>query len=67
MFPANCYKKVEQETKEIQAKIQEKLGSNPIDKDVIVLYDGETVPEQVCEDIYISWVAFKAFSSNLMA
>ncbi|CAG4993412.1 unnamed protein product [Parnassius apollo] len=41
----NCYKRVESETKEIQAKIQEKLGNNPIEKDVIVLYEGESVPE----------------------
>ncbi|CAK1598900.1 unnamed protein product [Parnassius mnemosyne] len=41
----NCYNRVESETKEIQAKIQEKLGLNPIEKDVIVLYEGENVPE----------------------
>ncbi|CAH2071178.1 unnamed protein product, partial [Iphiclides podalirius] len=40
---ANCYKRVENETKEIQAKIQEKLGNNPIEQDVIVLYEGENV------------------------
>ncbi|XP_068631215.1 large ribosomal subunit protein bL32m [Battus philenor] len=39
----NCYKRVENETKEIKAKIQEKLGGSPIDKDVIVLYEGEDV------------------------
>ncbi|XP_014366787.2 39S ribosomal protein L32, mitochondrial [Papilio machaon] len=40
----HCYKKVEKETKEIQAKIQEKLGNSPIEKDVIVLYEGENSP-----------------------
>ncbi|XP_061377675.1 large ribosomal subunit protein bL32m isoform X2 [Danaus plexippus] len=43
----NCYKKVEAETKEIQEKIQEKLGTNkPIENDVIVLYDGDQLPEK---------------------
>ncbi|KAL0882478.1 hypothetical protein ABMA27_000947 [Loxostege sticticalis] len=42
----NCYKKIESETKEIKAKIVEKLGSSPIDKEVIVLYEGENVPDQ---------------------
>nr|NP_001298805.1 39S ribosomal protein L32, mitochondrial [Papilio xuthus]BAM18400.1 mitochondrial ribosomal protein L32 [Papilio xuthus] len=41
----HCYKKVEIETKEIQAKIQEKLGNSPIEKDVIVLYEGENPPD----------------------
>lgn len=42
-----CYKKVEKETKEIQDKIQEKLGNSPIEKDVIVLYEGENAPNMV--------------------
>ncbi|XP_049870463.1 39S ribosomal protein L32, mitochondrial [Pectinophora gossypiella] len=42
----NCYKKVEQETKEIQAKIKEKLGLEPIEKDVVVLYEGENLPDE---------------------
>ncbi|CAH2105590.1 unnamed protein product [Euphydryas editha] len=43
----NCYKRTEIETKEIQAKIEEKLGNNkPIENDVIVLYDGENLPDE---------------------
>ncbi|CAH0725192.1 unnamed protein product, partial [Brenthis ino] len=46
----NCYKKVEAETKEIQEKIKEKLGNNkPIENDVIVLYNGEELPEETKE------------------
>ncbi|CAF4767322.1 unnamed protein product [Pieris macdunnoughi] len=42
----HCYKKVEAETKEIQEKIVEKLANKPIENDVIVLYDGENLPDQ---------------------
>ncbi|XP_047528888.1 39S ribosomal protein L32, mitochondrial [Vanessa atalanta] len=46
----NCYKRIETETKEIQAKIEEKLGNNkPIENDVIVLYDGEKLPDETKE------------------
>lgn len=38
---ATCYKKVMDETKMMQAKIEEKLGLNPVDKSVVVLYEGE--------------------------
>lgn len=44
----NCYKKIGKETKEIQGEILKKLGSGPIEQDVIVLYEGETLPDQVC-------------------
>lgn len=37
----HCYDKVRQETELIQEKIQNELGLSPIEKDVIVLYDGE--------------------------
>uniref|UniRef100_A0A1B0F9Z2 Large ribosomal subunit protein bL32m n=1 Tax=Glossina morsitans morsitans TaxID=37546 RepID=A0A1B0F9Z2_GLOMM len=37
----NCYQKVREETKLMQEKIQEELGLEPIEKDVIVLYEGE--------------------------
>ncbi|XP_055638743.1 39S ribosomal protein L32, mitochondrial [Toxorhynchites rutilus septentrionalis] len=36
-----CYKKVRDETEQIQDKIQAKLGLNPVDKEVVVLYDRE--------------------------
>ncbi|KOB69433.1 Mitochondrial ribosomal protein L32 [Operophtera brumata] len=42
----NCYKRVEEETKLIKDKIIEKLGNQPIEQDVVVLYEGENVPEQ---------------------
>ncbi|XP_013190197.1 large ribosomal subunit protein bL32m [Amyelois transitella] len=42
----NCYSKVKEETEEIKQKIQEKLGTGPIEKDVIVLYEGDSTPEQ---------------------
>lgn len=38
---AHCYKKVLDETKDMQQKINAELGLNPIEQDVIVLYDGE--------------------------
>ncbi|XP_058445407.1 large ribosomal subunit protein bL32m [Malaya genurostris] len=37
----NCYKKVRQETELIQEKIQAQLGLDPVDKEVVVLYDRE--------------------------
>ncbi|XP_053603778.1 large ribosomal subunit protein bL32m [Plodia interpunctella] len=42
----NCYSKIKVETEEIKQKIQEKLGSGPIEKDVIVLYEGDNTEEQ---------------------
>ncbi|XP_038220202.1 39S ribosomal protein L32, mitochondrial [Zerene cesonia] len=42
----NCYKKIEAETKEIQDVIVKKLGNKPIENDVIVLYEGENLPDQ---------------------
>lgn len=42
----NCYKKIGKETKEIQGEILKKLGNGPIEQDVIVLYEGETLPDQ---------------------
>lgn len=37
----HCYKKVMDETKAIQEKILDKLKLNPIEHDVVVLYEGE--------------------------
>ncbi|XP_073942522.1 large ribosomal subunit protein bL32m-like [Choristoneura fumiferana] len=42
----HCYKRVEEETKLIQTQIKHKLGSGPIQNDVIVLYKGENLPEK---------------------
>lgn len=36
-----CYERVKEETRAMQKIITEKLGLNPVDKEVIVLYDGE--------------------------
>lgn len=40
-FAANCYTRIMGETKEMQEKIAEKLGLNPVESEVVVLYDGE--------------------------
>ncbi|XP_046398190.1 39S ribosomal protein L32, mitochondrial [Ischnura elegans] len=37
----NCYAKVKQETEAIQSSIQNSLGLSPVEKDVVVLYEGE--------------------------
>lgn len=37
----NCYDRVRKETTEMQEQIQEQLGLDPVDKDVIVLYENE--------------------------
>lgn len=37
----HCYEKVKIETKEIRDAIKKKLGLSPVEKNVIVLYDGE--------------------------
>ncbi|TMW50639.1 hypothetical protein DOY81_004298 [Sarcophaga bullata] len=37
----HCYNKVREETKQMQDKIQEKLGLNPVEQEVVVLYEGE--------------------------
>lgn len=41
ILPAHCYEKVKKETEEIQTKIQEELKLDPVEKDVVILYDGE--------------------------
>lgn len=41
LFLGHCYNKVKAETEEMQNAIEEGLGLNPVDKDVVVLYDGE--------------------------
>ncbi|KAM7364126.1 mitochondrial ribosomal protein L32 [Cochliomyia hominivorax] len=37
----HCYNKVREETKQMQDQIQQQLGLNPIEQDVVVLYEGE--------------------------
>ncbi|EDX15107.1 39S ribosomal protein L32, mitochondrial [Drosophila simulans] len=45
-----CYQKVLKETELMQSKIQETLGLDPVDKEVIVLYEGEKA-EQSTDDL----------------
>ncbi|KAH8340910.1 large ribosomal subunit protein bL32m [Drosophila kikkawai] len=45
-----CYQKVLKETELMQEKIQENLGLDPVDKEVIVLYEGEKA-EQSAEEL----------------
>nr|CAG4643619.1 EOG090X0IGM [Ilyocryptus agilis] len=37
----NCYEKVKTETSTMQEQMIKELGLNPIDKEVVILYDGE--------------------------
>lgn len=37
----HCYEKVKLETKEIQEAIKKELGLSSVEKNVIILYDGE--------------------------
>ncbi|XP_055371696.1 39S ribosomal protein L32, mitochondrial [Condylostylus longicornis] len=39
----NCYEKVRKETELMQQKIEEALGNEKVDRDVIVLYEGEKI------------------------
>lgn len=38
---ANCYKRVKDETTEFQEVIEKELGLEPIEQEVVVLYQGE--------------------------
>lgn len=38
---AHCYENVRTETEQMQAKIQAQLGLQPVEQEVIVLYEGE--------------------------
>lgn len=40
-IPATCYKKVMDETKAMQEAIQNELKLDPIEKEVVVVYEGE--------------------------
>lgn len=41
MSPATCYKKVIDETKCMQEAIQNELKLEPVEKEIVVLYDNE--------------------------
>ena len=41
LLAAHCYEKVKEETRQMSEKITETLGLNPVDQEVVVLYDGE--------------------------
>ncbi|XP_047984312.1 39S ribosomal protein L32, mitochondrial [Leguminivora glycinivorella] len=45
----HCYKKIQEETKLIQEQIKKKLGVGPITEDVVILYEGENLPEKAKE------------------
>lgn len=52
---ANCYKKIQEETKLMQQQIENELGLNPVDEDVVVLYDGEKnnqVNNQIISNVF---------------
>lgn len=48
-FSAFCYDKVRQETKLMQDKIQAQLGLDPVDKEIVVLYEGEKTEQTASE------------------
>ncbi|KAK3931116.1 39S ribosomal protein L32, mitochondrial, partial [Frankliniella fusca] len=65
----HCYHKVIQETKEISAKIQETLKLEPIEKDVIVLYENEKASPEFFDGkrvVEMEKPRPEWFSSNLM-
>lgn len=37
----HCYNKVREETKQMQDEIQKELGLDPVEKDIVVLYENE--------------------------
>lgn len=41
LFSENCYNKVMEETRSMQEEIVKELKLDPIDKEVVVLYEGE--------------------------
>ncbi|XP_034247475.1 39S ribosomal protein L32, mitochondrial [Thrips palmi] len=65
----NCYHKVIQETKEIRDKIQETLKLEPVEKDVIVLYENDQVASEFCDGkriVEMEKPRPEWFTSNLM-
>ena len=38
---ANCYEKVKTETSAMQEKMVQELGINPVEKEVVIVYQGE--------------------------
>jgi ribosomal protein L32 len=44
LFVGNCYAKIAEETKAAQQAVQEKLGLSAVDREVVLLYDGEQAP-----------------------
>jgi large subunit ribosomal protein L32 len=42
---AHCYAKVRTETEAMQSAIQAELGLNPVEQEVVVLYEGEKVEQ----------------------
>lgn len=68
-IPANCYKRVMDETQQMQKKIEEQIGLNPDEKEVVVLYDGERdkvyrTAKSVSNEFLIEFVDIFYFESN---
>lgn len=51
------------ETKEMQQRIEEKIGLTPDDKSVVVLYDGER--DKVCQIVFQSITNYTITISHL--
>lgn len=56
----HCYEKVKLETKEIQEVIKKELGLQPVEENVIVLYDGEKD-----DKTYQFWKVLKIYLYNI--
>lgn len=57
---ANCYKRVNDETKELQEIIEKELGLEPVEQEVIVLYKGERTkqPEEFWNVNYYNFMFY---------
>ncbi|KAF8776964.1 39S ribosomal protein L32 like protein [Argiope bruennichi] len=69
-FPGNCYEKVKSETKLIQDAVMKELKLDPIDKEVVIMYENDSKDSNILNGKRIvevpktrpSW-----FSKNLLA
>ncbi|PSN33038.1 39S ribosomal protein L32 [Blattella germanica] len=62
----HCYEKVHKETEAMQSAIQEELGLSPIEKEVVVLFDGEKEekPAEFWEVSFIVLIFCNKISEN---
>lgn len=56
-YIVHCYGKIKKETIEIQEAIQNELKLDPVDKEVIVLYQNDNLSQEF-------WKVFKTFTDN---